>query len=138
MNVLSAVGLIYDIAGVILLAWAILAVSGARLREQAATMWDFNPKLLRALIEQQTDAFVGLPCLAIGFVLQLLGMIGWLTPDNPLWWLLCAVLLVAVLVYLLFLRRWQINRRFAALSKRAGEGEVSQADVVLQSRTFGG
>ena len=59
MNWLSTAGLVFDIAGVIILGSALVTPSGRTLIEQAATYFDASPRLFHALRMQRFDAWFG-------------------------------------------------------------------------------
>jgi drug/metabolite transporter (DMT)-like permease len=136
VNHLAAVGLVYDIAGAVLLAWAILRGSAAQIRAQAGTFWGANFNLAKGLLEQQTDAFVGLPCLVLGFVLQLLAVVGGPAPHSPWWWLLAAALFCMIAIYLAWFRGWWIEKQLGIIKSLEARGEVSQDDAIIGSNEF--
>jgi drug/metabolite transporter (DMT)-like permease len=136
VNHLAAVGLVFDIAGALLLAWGIVRGSTAQIRAQAGTFWGANFNLAKGLIEQQTDAFAGLPCLVFGFALQLFGGIGWPTPHSPWWWLLATALFCMIAIYLAWFRGWWIEKQLGIIKSLEARGEVSQADAMIGGSEF--
>lgn len=118
LNLYSIAGVIYDIAGAILLAEALVRTRDEVLVSQSQTLPGGNLGLFAALEEQRHDARFGLALLITGFVLQLIAAIGYTLPVN---WLsgslLVAVLVGALLWWRLWARRSAITRkaRYAAM-----------------------
>lgn len=119
MNHLAAVGLIYDIAGVVVLAYGILRISTAEIVAEAGKFW--STEFGRSLVEQRADALTRLPCLMLGFVMQFLGTVGWLAPHSPWWWMALVVLVSGVAFYVSWLRPRHLGRHAAILAKLAGD-----------------
>src|SRR5258705_12425181 len=67
---LSLAGVLYDIAGAMILSRAFIWSRVAALVKQTQSMWTGNPNLLRALCEQATDAKWGASLLVAGFLMQ--------------------------------------------------------------------
>jgi len=76
VSLLAFAGILWDIAGAIFLAKAYAVVDDAQLERQAATYFDMNPSVLRALCEQRLDARIGLCFLLVGFTFQALSAAG--------------------------------------------------------------
>ena len=101
---LVLIGLAYDIAGVVVLGWALAFAPDKALKAQAGTYLDLNSALLAALVEQRTDAKFGVFLLAFGFVLQFTGAAD-LNYPPIIDWILGSVLPAAITVYFLTRRR---------------------------------
>lgn len=76
MGALAAAGLLYDIAGVLLLGWALLMPSRVDHFVLSAPFYDGNSALFLALRKQKLDAYCGLALLVLGFTLQFLSNVG--------------------------------------------------------------
>ena len=94
-NWVNVAGLIYDIAGAILLGRAVVFNTKEKIFQQVSTSWDYNKQKIPVVVEGRIDAVVGLTLLVTGFLLQGASAFwsGW-------WWVLpiALVLLGAVLM----------------------------------------
>lgn len=91
----SAVGLISDMIGASLLAYALVLNKDASIARYAATTWDHNPVIAREIVTNRYDARHGLAALLLGFFLQLDGVYGWHSDLIGLAGL-CTSLLIAI------------------------------------------
>lgn len=105
VNLLAVVGIVYDIAGAGLLAWALALTRDEILIAQARTQWDRNEAVLATLMEQRHDARFGVALLTLGFALQLLAALGWGLPAT---WASAAPFGLLVLAVL---TGWWVGRR---------------------------
>lgn len=107
----AVVGLIYDISGATVLIWALAFARNGILKSQGGTYFNFNSRMLEALVEQRIDAQFGLGLLIFGFALQAIGSIA---VSLPLWIdeLLLAGLAIVLIVYVCCRKR---------LARRQGE-----------------
>ena len=112
LNLYSIAGVVYDIAGAILLAEAIALTSDKTLVQQSQyrQFSGGNLELFRALAEQRHDARFGLGLLVAGFSLQLFGPLGYALTIGWLSGLLLTGLLMAVLVW------WRIAAKRLAVT----------------------
>jgi len=117
MNAFSAAGLLYDIAGVILLASSLVATKTETLMQQAKLYWGGNKALYVALMTQKFDALWGLPLLILGFAMQLEPALIPSGVGKPHWfWSALAFLAMYLAIY------WFARRRHAvSASKRFDE-----------------
>lgn len=69
-NWINLLGLVFDIFGAILLGRAVVFNSTAKIAQQVATAWNYNKRLIPAVVEQRIDGVLGLVLLIAGFVLQ--------------------------------------------------------------------
>jgi hypothetical protein len=113
MNLIGAIGICYDIVGVVYLGMALVAATNSRLKSQSETRWGANSEVLRGLIQQRTDARIGLPILFLGFVGQLLGAVSIQVSSNVISWLAVMLLVVALLAG--GGRGWLAERTFKGL-----------------------
>lgn len=114
-NLFAIAGIVYDIAGAMLLVQAIVRTRDETIVRQSQH-WRFsggNLELFRAFDEQRHDAEFGLGLLVTGFVLQLVAAIGYVLPVNWLWGSLLAVVLVAAFAW------WRISAKRLAATARA-------------------
>ena len=109
INELVLIGLGYDIAGVVVLGWALAFTPDKALKALAGTYFDFNSALLGALVEQRTDAKFGVLLLVLGFALQFAGAAGLDSPATADWALSAALLGVVVAYF--FARRWIVGNQ---------------------------
>jgi hypothetical protein len=96
LNTLAAVGLLYDIVGVIILGLSLAATSDVNIKRQAGTYYNFNSSVLTTLVEQRTDARFGLFLLVLGFLFQFFFAIGIAIEDATKNLLLIALVLVVL------------------------------------------
>jgi len=108
---LNAIGLAYDIVGVLILGLTLALTRSVTLFDQSGTYWDANPNLFYALILQRHDARVGLAFLIFGFSAQFLTAIGIIVNREV------AIALYAVIPILLGV--YLVRRRF--VNQSAGE-----------------
>ncbi len=115
MNEFAAIGLLYDIAGVVVLGWAIAFAPDAVLKSQVGTAIGFNPAMVEALSQQRVDAKFGLVLLITGFLLQLLAAAGL---ESRAWWdwILVLALVATGVYYRIF--RGRLARSAAARLQR--------------------
>jgi hypothetical protein len=109
-------GLCFDIAGVVLLAYALVSQSDKHLLAKAQTDWAYNTIVARDLCEQRADAAIGTAYMIAGFVLQLFASV---LPQSPIGVILfgAAAVLVTCL-YFFWARRQLVSHaveRLAAL-----------------------
>ena len=83
------------------------------MKAQAGTYWDFNSQVLRVLVEQRTDARIGLPLLILGFALQFVATLNVPIGEEAigLFW----ALLVAIILGCIVARPHLIEIRFLRL-----------------------
>lgn len=108
LNDWTAIGLIYDIFGVIILGYALAFTSVKRLIDQAGTRWSSNRVAFDALVNQRTDARFGVLLLVVGFLMQILGAVGCAFLVNG--WIILLVILACLGATLFPLRRYALNR----------------------------
>lgn len=96
-NMVAETGLIYDIFGAGLLAFAVVSNTTEKIAELVSTNWDFNKKAIPAFVEERNDGIVGLVLLFVGFVLQALS--GILPQDRNFFVLGMAMLALALGLY---------------------------------------
>ena len=114
INLFSVAGIIYDIAGAILLAEAIVRTRHETfvLQSQHREYSGGNVELFGAFEEQRHDAWFGLGLLVGGFVLQLFAAIGCMLAVSWLSGSSFAAVLVAVLLW------WRIWAKRLAATRR--------------------
>ena len=76
IQLLSAGGVLTDIAGALILSRSFILSKPEELAAQQKARYVGNPNFLKALSEQAVDAHWGGSLLAIGFILQLLSNVG--------------------------------------------------------------
>ncbi len=123
MRELVAIGLAYDIVGVIVLGWTLALSPSEVLKAQAGTFYNFNQELLRALVAQRIDARFGLSLLVLGFALQLVGALAADAPAACDW--IAAGLLGVIVASYAALRRRLTDRATKLLSVELLEGHQS-------------
>ena len=123
MNNLTVAGLIYDIAGVCILAFALVSTRVRHLYFLANAYYGGNKTLFKALLLQRSDACFGLVFLVMGFVLLLAGASEPIWPRMP-WWLLLLPLVIGLVAFLL-VRFWNARRSDALFDKLSQEESTS-------------
>lgn len=106
VNLFSAAGLMYDIAGAWLIVEAIIRTRDEQIARQAHPGGQFsggNLKLFAALDEQRHDARFGLSLLIVGFLLQLVAALDY---KLPLSWLNVAISVVPLLAVVVWWKAW--------------------------------
>jgi hypothetical protein len=88
---ITVAGLALDIAGAALLASAFILKQPKEMLREASTYLGWNSALYVSLARQKADAQIGFALLALGFLLQADGAVGW----NPGWATEALVLLLA-------------------------------------------
>lgn len=113
-NLLAISGIVYDIAGAILLVEAIALTRNEVLvrQSQQRQFSGGNLELFEAFDRQRHDAWFGLGLLIAGFVLQLVAAFGYPLPVSLLWCSVLSGVLITALVC------WHLSaRRLAATAK---------------------
>lgn len=133
---LAGVGLVYDAIGVIILGKALALANDSTLNAQSNSIsgfgFTFSPGFLKALVEQQLDARMGLTYLLVGFLLQLLA-----TMKIELGLQIDAALVVAACsfaaAFFLFFRRVACERDLRKLGQRPksskGKAELTSKSI---------
>jgi hypothetical protein len=106
-NMLTETGLIYDIFGAGLLAFAVISNTTEKIAELVSTNWNYNKQAIPAFVEERNDGIVGLALLFTGFVLQALS--GVVPPERD-YFFAGMIVLVCLLALYLGLRRRLIER----------------------------
>ena len=125
-NVLTVLGLCYDISGAILLGLAVIGNRAEKIALLVRTGWGHNKHAIPAVVEQRNDGWVGLVLLVGGFALQMANEF-WKPGDWLLVWGL-GVLGVMVVAYLSVRRRLVERGEKAvvvALEARRGAAKAS-------------
>jgi hypothetical protein len=102
-NMLAETGLVYDIAGAILLGWAVVSSTKSKMAALASTAWGYNKHLIPAIVEQRNDGIVGLVLLVVGFGLQSRSL--WENPEGNVFLFGIGILAVVLGGYFLVRRR---------------------------------
>ena len=129
---LQTVGLIYDVAGILILGIPVMFRSVDRIYAQSGTYWDYSLPVAKALSGTTLDTFFGSILLTLGFALQIAAQLGFMT--TPITGVsLLGLLLLSVSAYWIRLRtaltkrlvdrvhaKWEIEERQRA-ARRAEE-----------------
>lgn len=102
-NLLNETGLVYDIAGAVLLGWAVVSSTKSKMASLASTAWGYNKHLIPAIVEQRNDGIVGLALLVIGFILQSGSL--WESPGEGVLLVRLAILAIVLGIYFLVRKR---------------------------------
>lgn len=117
-------GLLFDAIGILILGVPAVFRVSREIQAQSGTYFDANPHLAKALSESRVDITVGSVVLFAGFLMQLVGNLGYVY-TRPFGWTLVVSPIAFVLVYFLYLRRRLsgalFNHVMAALNSK-GEG----------------
>lgn len=70
---LTVTGLLLDAVGILVISFPGLFESNRALEQQAGTYWDANPHLGKALFKNRLLLRIGIPMIAVGFLLQAAG-----------------------------------------------------------------
>ena len=120
---LQTIGLIYDVAGILILGIPVMFRSVERIYSQSGTHWNYNRPVATALSGATLDALVGYILLTFGFALQIAAQLGFMaTPIAGL--SLLGLLLLSVAVYWKWLRPALVKRlvdRVRAMSELEGQ-----------------
>lgn len=132
---LQAIGLFYDLAGILILGISVVSKWTDVISQQSGTSWDYNASLAEALSASKLDALIGTILLALGFGFQLAAQMGCSATSTLGLLLLCSLILVAVL-YGFWLRRVIVNRLTSRIRARH-EQQGSESRTTNSSRTDG-
>jgi hypothetical protein len=109
----NTVGLIFDVTGILVLAYALILQSDRHILSKSQTNWDYNISLLQDFCEQRADATVGTLFLVFGFFGQLLSPV--LHGDLPILIACVASAWALLALYGAKLRSVIVNRKVARL-----------------------
>jgi hypothetical protein len=129
---LAVAGVAYDIAGAMMLSYALMWSRPQDLARQSAGSFDMNTELLRAFCEQTVDARWGATFLIGGFLLQAASSAG--VKIASLAGATLGVVLLIMLAIYMSLRRDTIKRRCIAAIDALDEKEAWTAEVKHQLR----
>lgn len=114
---LTVCGLILDVIGVWVLAYALISIRDDHIKKLAGAFWDENDEVIRSTAAQVLDAVVGVICLTLGFLLQLVGAF---CPSLTVGYegVLLTVIFgfLAISSYFLDIRGSLIEKRFAKIN----------------------
>jgi hypothetical protein len=82
-SALTAAGLIFDIAGALILALGLVLKTPQATLDEATPKWNFNAALDASLAAQSADAQVGAGALVLGFTLQIGTALGCKSDPGP-------------------------------------------------------
>ncbi len=122
---LQVIGLGYDLAGIVVLGGFAIFRMVNEVAAQSGTYWDYNPELMKALSYARIDTTTGTVFLVMGFSLQIASLIGVTTNQ----WGICLLmggLVLAVLLYLVWLRRVLSKWLIASARKRIKEEDEAR------------
>jgi hypothetical protein len=117
---ISAAGLVIDVAGALTLAMSLMFKQPAAMLTESGTYVGANPYFFFSQVKQTADAQVGAALLAIGFVLQLEGALGWHPAWAQLYWTLPMAAIADVAAVALLLprwRRWHLRRAITVMMR---------------------
>jgi hypothetical protein len=129
---LGVVGILYDIAGAMMLSYALMWSRPQVLARQSAGSWDLNIDLLYAFCEQTVDARWGATFLIAGFLLQAASSAG--VKIAPLQSGVLGVVLLIMLAIYMSIRQASIRRRCMAAIDALDENEAWPAHLKQQLR----
>jgi hypothetical protein len=114
-SALTAAGLIFDIAGALILALGLVLKTPQAALDEATPRWGFNAVLDASLAAQSADAQVGAGALVLGFALQTGTALGWQERSWTSTAIAVIVAIVCVASAWLFLLRWLRPHRIREL-----------------------
>jgi hypothetical protein len=128
MLTITAVGLIYNITGAVMLAQGLASASDQAIAGHRRGTFASGPQTVLNLCQQRVDARFGLPVFAFGFVLQLLPAMGVVTvPMLPF---MLLALLGVVALYFGMMREvlaFEAAKRIEALFAKSPAAKVAHA-----------
>ena len=110
-------GLILDVCGVLLLGFAFFLKTTDSMIEESGTTWD--SKAYITVVAGKCDGIFGTALLFLGFVYQALGYAGVESRNTVLF--TYSALLVFLLVYVGFLRKWLVKKWVGDIEARFRE-----------------
>lgn len=110
-------GLLFDVSGVLLLGFAFFLKTTESMIEESGTTWD--SKAYITVVAGKSDGIFGTALLFLGFVYQALGYAGVESTSTVL--LSYLALLVFLLAYFGFLRRWLVTKWVGDIEARFRE-----------------
>lgn len=133
MNVFSALGALYDIAGAVLLARALVFVRARLLMRQSISGWGgVSLTLIKMFSEQQVDATSGLLFLVVGFTLQAIVGFGLQNTSYGTFAAGLVILLSAIITYFLIrpsVTRWIFTRACRTHKREDGTSVWSEEEI---------
>ena len=113
---MNSVGLIFDVVGVLVLAYALIFQSNKHLLAKAQTDWDYNQAVLVDVCKQRSDAIIGTLFLLAGFFGQLIAPI--ITNPDPIVFIaLLALGALILIIYAFGIRQKWTDRKVARLQQ---------------------
>ena len=105
---LQSIGLLYDVAGILILGIPVMFRSVDKILAQSGTYWDYSRPVAKALSGATLDTFIGSILLSLGFAFQIGGQLGFWTSRNVGLFLI-GLLAFSVGLYWIWLRRALVN-----------------------------
>ena len=128
---LQSIGLIYDVAGILILGIPVMFRSVDRILAQSSEYWDYSAPVAKALSSRTSDTFVGSILLSAGFILQIAAQIGCYATRNTGLFLIGALVLVVGL-YWFCLRRVVVN---FLTSRAQAKWEKEESEIQARGST---
>ena len=129
---LQTIGLTYDLVGILILGYPLVMKGMKSIISRSGTYWDNNPHEVRRMLEERIDVGLGTLVLVVGFGMQIVAVQCAVAMSPVLGWSLIAALIVCLVAYLAWIRRFVLARQEAHIrkeieAKRTAEDEGDDA-----------